>query len=158
MKRIMVISDTHGAKSLVKKAFVMAQNVDLVIHLGDRVSDMRDYKQKSNIIGIKGNCDFGSDMKSIEEADIFGKKFYITHGHLHRVKYDLLRLTMAANEKNTDVVLFGHTHIPYVAMEGKSLFVNPGSIGNPKGYKPKPTFAILEIEDNHVTPSIITIK
>ena len=44
-------------------------------------------------------------------------------------------------EQNLDLFLFGHTHRPLVDMRGKTLFLNPGSIGAPF----RPSYAIVTI-------------
>ncbi|MEK6228288.1 MAG: metallophosphoesterase family protein [Actinomycetota bacterium] len=43
-----------------------------------------------------------------------------------------------------DVLVFGHTHKPWVAEYGGVLFVNCGSVGKPKDGDPRAAFAVLE--------------
>ena len=43
-----------------------------------------------------------------------------------------------------DVLVFGHTHQPWIDTYGDVLFVNCGSIGKPKDGDPRGGFAILE--------------
>jgi len=43
-----------------------------------------------------------------------------------------------------DVLLFGHTHLPYQKKVGKVLFVNTGSIGKPKDGDRRAGYVILE--------------
>jgi len=45
-----------------------------------------------------------------------------------------------------DVLVFGHTHKPWVAEYGGVLFVNCGSVGKPKDGDPRAAFAVLEDE------------
>ena len=49
---------------------------------------------------------------------------------------------LAAAEDN-DVLIFGHTHKPWVHEYGGVLFVNCGSVGKPKDGDPRAAFAIL---------------
>jgi putative phosphoesterase len=42
-----------------------------------------------------------------------------------------------------DVLVFGHTHQPWVAEYGGVLFVNCGSVGKPKDGDPRAAFAVL---------------
>ena len=44
----------------------------------------------------------------------------------------------------TDVLVFGHTHKPWVHEYGGVLFVNCGSVGKPKDGDPRGAFAVLE--------------
>jgi putative phosphoesterase len=45
-----------------------------------------------------------------------------------------------------DVLLFGHTHKPWIQSYGGVLFVNCGSVGKPKDGDPRAGFALLELE------------
>ena len=42
------------------------------------------------------------------------------------------------------MLVFGHTHKPWVAEFGGVLFVNCGSVGKPKDGDPRAAFAVLE--------------
>jgi predicted phosphodiesterase len=44
-----------------------------------------------------------------------------------------------------DVILFGHTHLPYQKSVGGTLFVNAGSVGKPKDGDPRAAYVILEL-------------
>ena len=46
-----------------------------------------------------------------------------------------------------DVLVFGHTHKPWIHEYGGVLFVNCGSVGKPKDGDPRAGFAILELDD-----------
>jgi putative phosphoesterase len=50
---------------------------------------------------------------------------------------------LAAAEE-ADVLVFGHTHKPWVHEYGGVLFVNCGSVGKPKDGDPRAAFAVLE--------------
>ncbi|MEA2160843.1 MAG: hypothetical protein QOD66_3223 [Solirubrobacteraceae bacterium] len=52
---------------------------------------------------------------------------------------------LAAAEQGR-VLVFGHTHKPWVDTYGGVLFVNCGSVGKPKDGDPRAAFAILELE------------
>jgi putative phosphoesterase len=51
----------------------------------------------------------------------------------------------AAEEAN--VLVFGHTHKPWIREFGGVLFVNCGSVGKPKDGDPRAAFAVLEAQD-----------
>ncbi len=46
-----------------------------------------------------------------------------------------------------DVLVFGHTHRPWIHPYGGVLFVNCGSVGKPKDGDPRAAFAVLELDD-----------
>ena len=54
----------------------------------------------------------------------------MTHGHRYQVKLSPYRAILAVREAGARILLFGHTHRPLVDMRGKTLFLNPGSIGD----------------------------
>ena len=45
------------------------------------------------------------------------------------------------------MLVFGHTHKPWIHTYGGVLFVNCGSVGKPKDGDPRAAFAILELDD-----------
>lgn len=45
----------------------------------------------------------------------------------------------------TDVLLMGHTHLPYTRRVESTLFVNDGTVGKPKDGDPRAGYALLEI-------------
>jgi putative phosphoesterase len=45
-----------------------------------------------------------------------------------------------------DVLVFGHTHKPWIQPYGGVLFVNCGSVGKPKDGDPRAAFAVLELD------------
>jgi putative phosphoesterase len=45
-----------------------------------------------------------------------------------------------------DVLVFGHTHKPWIHSYGGVLFVNCGSVGKPKDGDPRAAFAVLEVD------------
>ncbi len=46
-----------------------------------------------------------------------------------------------------DIMLFGHTHIPYEKRVAETLFVNTGSVGRPKDGDPRAGYVILDLGD-----------
>ncbi len=57
---------------------------------------------------------------------------------------EFLRLTGA------DLLILGHTHVPYVQRSGLRLMVNPGSVGQPRDSDPKASYMIIDVEDGRV--------
>jgi putative phosphoesterase len=59
-----------------------------------------------------------------------------------------------AAQAEADVLVFGHTHKPWVHEYGGVLFVNCGSVGKPKDGDPRAAFAVLELVGDRVEVSI----
>lgn len=45
-----------------------------------------------------------------------------------------------------DVLILGHTHVPYVHRLSRRVVVNPGSVGQPRDGNPKASYMIIDIE------------
>jgi putative phosphoesterase len=60
---------------------------------------------------------------------------------------------LAAAESDS-VLVFGHTHKPWVHPYGRVLFVNCGSVGKPKDGDPRGAFAVLTPSDGSASVSI----
>lgn len=87
------------------------------------------------------------------ELDIDGERVLLCHGSPWQVDeyvYPDSNLARFA-ELEHDVVLCGHTHIPFSRMVGDVLLVNPGSCGQPRDYKPGACAAVLELKTHSVT-------
>lgn len=48
----------------------------------------------------------------------------------------------------TDILLFGHTHLPYQKEVNGTLFINTGSIGKPKDGDPRAGYVLLTLDNN----------
>jgi putative phosphoesterase len=59
-----------------------------------------------------------------------------------------------AARADCDVLVFGHTHQPWIREYGGVLFVNCGSVGKPKDGDPRAAFALLELEGDRVVADI----
>ena len=148
MVNVIVFSDSHGGKNKINE--VLERQIsppDAIIFLGDGLRDI-DRLEAGNIpvYSVCGNCDGHFDLLLADVADerivtVGGKRIFMTHGHKYHVKSVLSALLLRAKELNADVVLFGHTHVPFemtlsqdneYGMElYKPMYVmNPGSIGS----------------------------
>lgn len=158
--KIIVISDTHGDIEKAEKVIKISKGIDLVIHLGDYFRDaqrLSDMFPEIPFEYIYGNSDFMiGDVPAEKSLECCGKKIFITHGHRYSVKWDYDKLSRKAEELNVDLLLFGHTHVADLVENGKFYLVNPGSISDPRDDSNE-SYAIIEIEDGKVKPSIIYI-
>ncbi len=63
-----------------------------------------------------------------------------------------------AAAESGDVLVFGHTHKPWVRSHGGVLFVNCGSVGKPKDGDPRGAFAVLEAGERGVEVTIERVE
>ena len=152
-----VISDTHKEITYIKKAIEKLKAVDIIIHLGDNVEDIKEIEKifKGPIINVRGNCDFSNKIPSESTMILADKKLLITHGHKYGVKDNLLKLRYRALELGVDLVLYGHTHISKIDFEDGIFFVNPGSPSFPKNGLN--SVVSIEISGTKISPTIIEI-
>lgn len=146
MKRILVLSDSHGdLKNMVYA--VKKTKPDMIIHLGDCMSDAIRLEEEFPDIPMErvpGNCDFS--MEETEHIlEIEGEKVLICHGHTYNVKSNYLSLEYGAHEKEATVALFGHTHKVFYDKHNGLAMMNPGSIGSP-GWGVPPSYGILTLD------------
>lgn len=143
--KILVLSDSHGNMDNMVQA-VEREQPAMIFHLGDCWRDgMRLHKWFPELPfeQVPGNCDFRS-LEAAEKLLFLGdKRVLLCHGHTYGVKQSLTAAGLAAEEQNLDLFLFGHTHRPLVDMRGKTLFLNPGSIGD----YARPTYGVVTLEN-----------
>ena len=154
MKRICVFSDSHGYGEHMARV-IRAERPDLVIHLGDGESDLRRLEREVPdlpVENVRGNCDVHSDALPVLRTTVGGKRIFATHGHKYNVKLDpqYQRLLYAALEDEADIVLFGHTHVPYRDRVLSMDILNPGAVGDVAC----PTYGLVTIDGDRVTTEI----
>ena len=132
--RIVLMSDTHiphRARDLPAPLWAEVESADVVVHAGDWVHvDLLDELQdrSARLVGCWGNND-GPALRSQlpERADVTlaGVRFTVVH-ETGQSKGREAR--MAALYPDTDVLVFGHSHIPWDTTAGSGLrLLNPGS-------------------------------
>lgn len=57
---------------------------------------------------------------------------------------------------NADVLVLGHTHVPFVKRLDNGLIVNPGSVGQPRDGDPRASYSLLDTETMEVENRRIT--
>ncbi len=154
--RILVTSDTHGDLFSLKQAVEQQKSADIIIHCGDSRGEVDDikmmYPQKA-VYAVKGNCDFGSMLNTVETITVEGKKIFITHGHLYNAKFTLYNLCCAAREADADIVVFGHTHNAVAEYNDGLYILNPGSL---HGYNA--SYAYIDIDKSGIMTNIVKLK
>ncbi len=92
--------------------------------------------------------------------ELAGERVRLVHGSPRKVNEYLFADKPArtferiAAGADCDVLVFGHTHQPWIAEYGGVLFVNCGSVGKPKDGDPRGGFALLEADGTEVSARI----
>jgi putative phosphoesterase len=129
-----MISDTHlpkRAKVLPRIVWAAVEKADVVLHAGDWVDEatLDDLESRSRrLVGVYGNNDgpgLQARLPEIARVELEGVRFAMIHetgaaaGREER---------MAGVFSDADVLVFGHSHIPWDTTAASGLrLLNPGS-------------------------------
>ena len=124
MKRIGLISDTHGLLRPEAEAFL--RGCDHIVHGGD-IGDAAILARLASLApltAVRGNNDRGAWADRIPETALV-----VVDGVRVHVLHDLALLDIEPAAAGVRVVVSGHSHQPKVDERGGVLYVNPGSAG-----------------------------
>ena len=139
-----IFSDSHGDADAIRRALErQVTPPDAVLFLGDGIRDLSDRENGVPVWRVRGNCDWFAerDVPVEKILRMEDHALFLTHGHTYGVKSGIGGLLAAGIRAGCDLILFGHTHEPYLEtlptgteVCGKTLdrpvtLFNPGSIG-----------------------------
>ena len=84
-------------------------------------------------------------------VDSSGTRVLLVHGSPRKMNEYLFEdrprssFERLARSSNADVIVFGHTHVPYTKLVERVLFVNAGSVGKPKDGDSRACYAVIEV-------------
>jgi putative phosphoesterase len=145
MNKLLIVSDSHGDKAALKKAFKKEEGVTMILHAGDYYSDaytFEELKPDLSVYCVCGNCDRSYvDQDESMVIEIGLSRIFLTHGHRFDVKYTIETLLEEALRLNCNLCVFGHTHAQMLENHRGVLMLNPGTVsksharrGSPSGY------------------------
>ena len=131
---LVLTADTHvprRARGLPDALWTAIEAADVVLHAGDwvDVALLDEFEARSRrLLAVHGNNDHGAlreRLPEIARAEIGGVRFAVVH-ETGDAKGRELR--SAARFPDTDVLVFGHSHIPWDTTAPNGLrLLNPGS-------------------------------
>jgi putative phosphoesterase len=131
--RLLLIADTHvprRAKDLPAVVWQEVDACDVVVHAGDWVelSLVDAIASRARLIGCYGNND-GPDVRArlpeVARAEVAGVRLAVVHETGPSTGRDE---RMASAYADVDLLVFGHSHIPWDATASTGLrLLNPGS-------------------------------
>jgi uncharacterized protein len=151
--KITVLSDTHmprRGKGFPEALVKDMEESELIIHAGDfQTSEIyNSLSEYGELTGVVGNVD-GEELKRIlpkkKILEVHGIKIGIVHGD-GKGKTTEKRADEAFSNEDVDIIIFGHSHIPYLRYHQGVLLFNPGS---PTDRRRQPAYShgVLLIED-----------
>lgn len=158
-----LISDTHmssEADELPQRVIDTLRGVSLILHAGDLVclKVIEDLEKIAPVVAVHGNMDppeVRAKLPEINSIRILNWKIGVVHdaGALWG-KREMRRI---AKENEFDVLVFGHTHRPYLETK-PVIFINPGSPTRPvPPFFVKPSVGLLRVAEGGVEPSIVEL-
>ena len=159
--RIGVISDTHLPARGVRipdAALRHFEDVELIIHAGDHSTRaaLDQLSAYAPVEAVQGNIDDAEIMALLpikRELVIGGCAIGVVHILGERAHYARNARREFADAR---VVIFGHSHIPYLEDDGGLLLLNPGSATD-RRRQPQCSIARLTIEDGAPRAEIIAL-
>lgn len=109
--------------------------------------DLMSDKAKRYLKELPRECSFSVD-------DI---NFYMNHtvpamplNHYLDIDRPITELKKCYRRVAADIVLTGHTHVPYLKRLGRRIVLNPGSVGEPRDGDPRASFAVVDTHTGNI--------
>jgi putative phosphoesterase len=150
---VLLISDTHvpvRARELPAPVWRAVDTADVVVHAGDWVAvELLDVLEDraARLVGVWGNND-GADLRSrlpeVARVELEGLRLAVVHETGQAAGRER---RCAAAYPDVDVLVFGHSHIPWDTTASSGLrLLNPGSPTD-RRRQPTHTWMTAEIRD-----------
>jgi putative phosphoesterase len=151
-----ILADTHigAGRALSREVWRQLERVDGILHAGDFTSAefYRDLKALAPLSAVAGNCDlFDFELAHLPHSLIVTcghLRVGITHGYGLRTPLAQAQSAFAGEE--LDLVVFGHSHMPYNEKVGAVQYFNPGSPTQGRGNSRR-SMGFLSVEKESFT-------
>ncbi len=151
MAKYLVFSDSHGRNDgMLEVIEKYKKEVEGLFFLGDIEGGedrLRGAIQGPTYI-VRGNCDWLSQAPDFQVVKLHGHSVAMTHGHRMHVNGGVDLLKSWAIGKEADIVMYGHTHVPFLEQSQALTVLNPGSISRPRQEGYVRTYAIIDFMKN----------
>lgn len=155
----LILADTHiprRATGLPDGLLSYLRNADLVLHAGDllEASVLEGLSRHAPTHAVKGNVDGPElDLPETLELDLDGVPVAMIHDSGPKKGR---RARMGRRFPEARVVIFGHSHIPFLEDEDGLMLLNPGSPTD-RRRQPEHTFGLLWAEGGAVRAEVRTL-
>lgn len=161
---IFVLSDTHVPERMARlpqKLLNQIKSDDIIFHAGDfvRWGVFQKLKSLATLHAVFGNMDEARIKKllpQIKVVEVQGKKIGVCHGS--GSPFRLGERVYREFEKRCDVLIFGHSHVPYSGKIKDTLLFNPGSLSGNMMPPFAATYGVLTIDGNDIWGEIFELK
>jgi len=148
---VVVVADTHSHPHPGTPALISTLAPPVILHAGDigELSVLSDLRQRAPVLAVRGNIDVHAaslpDSMTIEfvagERSVL--RVLLTHIAVYGAK---LRAEVARQARAcaADLVICGHSHVPFIGRDKGLVVFNPGSIG-PRRFALPIVFGVLRL-------------
>jgi putative phosphoesterase len=149
--RLVVVADTHSHPHPDSAACITAQRPDAILHAGD-IGDLGvldDLEKLAPVVAIRGNIDsHAPEVPDVLSVDLLSgdqrlMRILLMHIAVYgpKLRADALRL---AKSSGADLVVCGHSHVPFAGRDKGLVVFNPGSIG-PRRFGLPIVFGVMDL-------------
>ena len=160
--KIGVISDTHLRNPDASLEYILEElfaDTDMILHAGDIVARrVLDRLEERGVIAVCGNMDDFEVAESIPQTRILsaaGKRIGLIHGWGAKQGLENRILDRFADDK-LDLIVYGHSHVPFWAEIRDVHLFNPGSASQNR-YLGTGTAGLIEIANGTIDARIIAV-
>jgi putative phosphoesterase len=128
---IVALSDSHtnSCRELPPQLLDALQTADVIIHAGDHteMSLLDELKAMGEVVAVAGNMDSMAlkvRLPMRQLVSVGGKTVGVTHGS--GAPGGIAQRVRASFPEKPDLIVFGHSHVPFSGMVSGVLMVNPG--------------------------------
>jgi len=128
---IVALSDSHAStiRELPPQLLVALRTADVIVHAGDHteVSLLDELKAMGEVVAVAGNMDsmaLKMRLPMRQLVSVGGKTVGVTHGS--GAPGGIAQRVRASFPEKPDLIVFGHSHVPFSGMVSDILMVNPG--------------------------------
>jgi putative phosphoesterase len=156
---IVVVADTHSRPHPQAAERIAARSPDWILHAGDvgalRVVDA--LEEIAPCVAVRGNID-GHELPDSIAITITKRGAPLTRLLLTHIAVNGPRLRkdarLLAKDHDAQVVVCGHSHVPFFSSSGGLAVFNPGSIG-PRRFALPITFGVMSLSKTGLSVSHI---
>ena len=151
-----MIADTHGRPHPESVRLVAAERPDAILHAGDigDSSVLETFGRVANVLAVRGNIDGrAAGLPDALEIEVVAEratkssapllKMLLVHIGVNgpKLRADVAR---SAQAKDAQLVICGHSHVPFIGRDRGVTVFNPGSVG-PRRFSLPIVFGMLEL-------------
>jgi putative phosphoesterase len=154
---VVVVADTHGHPHSGAHALIERLAPPVILHAGDigDLSVLSGLRQLAPVLAVRGNIDGHAPSlpDSMTIDFVVGARrllrTLLTHIAVYgpKVRAEVARLARA---QDADLVICGHSHVPFIGRDKGLVVFNPGSIG-PRRFHLPIVFGVLRLGPNGIS-------